>query len=372
MGYEDSTNWGLETPHKEANMVKHFLIKNNYLDDKFKVIRKSRTIVFPLKEPISSQIVNTLPPLCTLIKCTFIQRQNRKGSPIELMKTYLPPETYSYLPNSYDIIGDILLVKLSATILPYKTVIANIYLECLPNISTVYNKITEIASPYRVAEWECIGGSPHTLTTHKMNGIEFKIDFTKVYFNPRLNNEYQYIANAITAHEIIWDLFCGVGPFTLLCALKQPVQIYANDINPDAINLLNQNLEHYKEKLQGKVFLFTQDTREAVFQLPPPDKILMNLPEEALSFFPPVLKRLQDFKAQNIFKPVSIYLHHFGHKEQTDTTDLKKNLELMGTLDLLNNYITKAGMTEIFCKPRILRVVSPNKTHFVIDIKLDR
>ena len=97
----------------------------------------------------------------------------------------------------------------------------------------------------------------------------------------------------------------------------------------------------------------------------------MNLPEQAIDFLPFVLQCIKEFVGQKIFRSVMIYLHYFGHKEHTDTKDLTKNTELMNTIHEITEQVTTSTLKVVFCTPRILRVVSPSKTHFVIDLKLN-
>ncbi|MHA2103560.1 MAG: class I SAM-dependent methyltransferase [Candidatus Hodarchaeales archaeon] len=360
---------GLKCLKQHANTVKKVLINNNWLNFDAKIISKDESVIFPLLDDISLEVLT--PDQFSLIddfvfeieKFSFIKRSLKVKDVSKKLQTVVPDSLHDFLPRSYDLIGSILLVKLEEEVLPYKEKIAEIYLSNL-TIRSVFHKIGEVHSPFRVASWECIGGVNDTVTLHKMNNLEFQVDIEKVYFNPRLNNEYLIVSDQMKDDEIVWDLFCGIGAFTLTLANRKRVTIHANDINPVAITLLEENVLRNKRKLLGNILLYNVDAQELIPQLPPPNRIFMNLPENATDFLPEILLSL----SKNLQNVVTIYLYHFTHKEPSDRDDLTKNTELKVLSDKIsfllidNNLHLKESFT------RIVRDVSPSKTHFVTEL----
>ena len=55
------------------------------------------------------------------------------------------------------------------------------------------------------------------------NGTNFMFDFSKVYWNPRLVNEHQKIVDLLRVGDILFDVFAGVGPFSVPAAMKAKV-----------------------------------------------------------------------------------------------------------------------------------------------------
>ena len=49
----------------------------------------------------------------------------------------------------------------------------------------------------------------------KENGVNFKLDFAKVYWNPRLSTEHERLVNLVQKGDLVFDVFAGVGPFAV-------------------------------------------------------------------------------------------------------------------------------------------------------------
>jgi len=47
---------------------------------------------------------------------------------------------------------------------------------------------------------------------------------------------------SLTRDDVLYDVFAGVGPFTVPAA-KKGCQVYANDLNPESVHWLRQNLD---------------------------------------------------------------------------------------------------------------------------------
>uniref|UniRef100_A0A0A9XJ29 tRNA (Guanine(37)-N1)-methyltransferase n=1 Tax=Lygus hesperus TaxID=30085 RepID=A0A0A9XJ29_LYGHE len=102
---------------------------------------------------------------------------------------------------------------------------------------------------------EVIAGEAATVTHVREQNCIFELDFSKVYWNSRLQMEHcrmvhlccmlsKYTDNANRFKKkytsTIVDLFCGVGPFAIPSA-KRGCFVYANDLNPTCIEYLKKN-----------------------------------------------------------------------------------------------------------------------------------
>jgi tRNA (guanine37-N1)-methyltransferase len=352
---------GLKCPKLLANVVKKILIANDWLYFEAKISTNTISVIFPLVPDLS---LESLKPEFFSHLNDFVLEVERYSFETRLLKFKdISQALHSYVPKSYDLIGDILLVKLEDQVFAYKHEIAAVYLSNLP-IRSVFHKIEEVHSPHRVASWDNIGGDNDSRSIHKMNGLDFQVDIKKVYFNPRLNNEYLIVTDQINDDDIVWDLFCGVGSFSLTLASKKSVTIHANDINPVAISLLEQNLRQNRKKLLGTIYSYNVDARDIISTLPIPDKVFMNLPEKAKDFLPDVLNKVKLSRNMDI----TIFLYHFAHKELTDKEDLSKNLELQVFIKNLEKHLSSRNLNHKDLSTRIVRVVSPSKTQFVTKI----
>lgn len=185
------------------------------------------------------------------------------------------------LPRSYDLIGDVALIKISDVLQPYKKNIGDAMIEATPCIRVVMMD-SGVKGEFRVRELERIAGTGTSETVHKEFGVRIAVDPSLVYFNPRLASERARIALAVKKGEIVIDMFSGVAPFSVLISkLAHPKMIYSIDLNPEAERFTKLNIE--MNNIKNMVY-FTGDAREVVKQLPKADRIIMNLPQSSDDF----------------------------------------------------------------------------------------
>jgi tRNA (guanine37-N1)-methyltransferase len=125
---------------------------------------------------------------------------------------------------------------------PYKNTIGAVLLDKLkPRIRTIVNKTESTGGPYRTFAMEVLAGDPTTETSLRENGCTFQLDFSKVYWNSRLDTEHGRIVNSLKSDDILADAFCGIGPFALPAFIKRKCMVYANDLNPASVEYLKVN-----------------------------------------------------------------------------------------------------------------------------------
>ena len=61
----------------------------------------------------------------------------------------------------------------------------------------------------------------------------FRFDYSKVYWNSRLNTEHGRLVDIFRPGEAVCDVMAGVGPFAVPAG-KKKVFVWANDLNPDS------------------------------------------------------------------------------------------------------------------------------------------
>ncbi|CAL2274966.1 unnamed protein product [Prunus armeniaca] len=150
-------------------------------------------------------------------------------------------------------------------LLPYKDVIAKvIYDKNYPRIKTIVNKVGTIENEFRVPKFEVLAGEDDMVTEVKQYGATFKLDYSLVYWNSRLEHEHIRLVSRFRAGEIICDMFAGIGPFAIPAAQKGCI-VYANDLNPDSICYLKINAE--TNKVDNRVRAYNIDARKFISQL---------------------------------------------------------------------------------------------------------
>lgn len=195
-----------------------------------------------------------------------------------LLKQILPPGVE--VPTSFETIGHIAHLNIHDELLPYKDVIAKvIYDKNYPRIQTIVNKVGTITNEFRVPKFEVLAGKSDMVTEVKQYGATFKLDYSLVYWNSRLEHEHIRLVSNFRPGETICDMFAGIGPFAIPAAQKG-CMVYANDLNPDSVKYLKINAQ--LNKVDDLVHAFNLDARKFISQM-------MSLPESKTSMESDVL-----------------------------------------------------------------------------------
>ncbi|KAJ1560609.1 tRNA(m(1)G37)methyltransferase, partial [Nowakowskiella sp. JEL0078] len=110
---------------------------------------------------------------------------------------------------------------------------------------------------------ELLAGDDDMIAETRESGCLFRFDFSKVYWNSRLQGEHDRLVKFFKPGEFICDGFAGVGPFALPAGKKGCV-VFANDLNPTSYQYLCENI--IANKLQGTVRAFNMDGRDFIQQ----------------------------------------------------------------------------------------------------------
>lgn len=147
----------------------------------------------------------------------------------------------SKLPSSYQIVGDVMLLKLPKLTPAQKQKAAQAIIQMLPYIKTVC-EIKEISGELREPTVSILAGSS-TATVHKENDILYKIDVSKLMFSKGNLYERKRILGQVKEGETIIDMFAGIGYFSLpLAKLTKAKEIIAVEKNPTAYSFLTENI----------------------------------------------------------------------------------------------------------------------------------
>ncbi|XP_063096928.1 tRNA (guanine(37)-N1)-methyltransferase isoform X2 [Cavia porcellus] len=206
------------------------------------------------------------------------------------------------LPEGQDVIsgfsrvGHIVHLNLRDHQLPFKHLIGQVMIDKNPGITSAVNKINNIDNTYRNFEMELLSGEENMMTKVRENNYTYEFDFSKVYWNPRLSTEHGRITDLLKSEDVLFDVFAGVGPFTIPAA-KKNCTVFANDLNPEShkwllhnckLNKVDQKVKVFnldgKDFLQGPVRKELQQQLELAEERKPSIHIIMNLPAKAIEF----------------------------------------------------------------------------------------
>lgn len=183
----------------------------------------------------------------------------------DIVAAILPPELKF---SGYSVIGNIIHVNLKEQLFAFKKIIGEVLLEKMKNCKSVVCKVKSIQNTFRNLEIEVLAGEKNLETEVKENGCRFAMNFRDVYWNPRLHDEHSRIIRKLEEGDVLYDVFCGIGPFAIPAA-RTGCEVLANDLNPECIRWLRRNMAINKvteDRLQvfnksGDVFI-REDVRE--------------------------------------------------------------------------------------------------------------
>ncbi|XP_068110524.1 tRNA (guanine(37)-N1)-methyltransferase [Hyperolius riggenbachi] len=285
----------------------------------------------------------------------------------EILKAVLPKG--QDVTTSFSRVGHIAHMNLRDHQLPYKNLIGQVILDKNHGLLSVVNKTNTIDSAYRNFQMEVLAGEDRMLTKVKENGATYEFDFSKVYWNPRLGTEHSRITGLLKSGDVVFDVFAGVGPFTIPAARKNSI-VYANDLNPESYKWLVHNCK--LNKVDKRVQVSNVDGREFIrtvvkSELPEYIKyfsavkknslhIIMNLPAMAVEFLD-AFKQLLDVEPCS--EPVLPTIHCYGFsKEDNPEKDIKEMAE------------ASLGAELGECSVHLVRNVAPNKEMMCISFEL--
>jgi tRNA (guanine37-N1)-methyltransferase len=112
-----------------------------------------------------------------------------------------------------------------------------------PSIRTVINKTDEVGthSEFRTFGYEVLFG-PDDMNVEVGEGdCVFKFDYSKVYWNSRLQTEHKRLVDMFNPGQVVCDVMAGIGPFALPAG-KRGVFVLANDLNPEAYKYMKEGI----------------------------------------------------------------------------------------------------------------------------------
>jgi tRNA (guanine37-N1)-methyltransferase len=131
--------------------------------------------------------------------------------------------------------------------LPYKYVIAEVLIDKNPTTRTVINKVDDVGanSEFRTFGYEVLAGPDDMKVELSEGNCIFKFDYSKVYWNSRLQTEHKRLVDSFQAGEVVCDVMAGIGPFAVPAG-KKGVFVLANDLNPDSYEALKDAIARNK------------------------------------------------------------------------------------------------------------------------------
>ena len=217
-------------------------------------------------------------------------------------------------PRAFDLIGNIAVVRFpKETKEKEKKVFAKGLLKKQKSVKTVLEKYGKIKGRLRKIKTRYIAGIKTKEVLYKENGCVFRFNIDTTYFSPRLSNERKEIAGKIKKNAMVFVMFAGVAPFSIVIGKNSSAKmVLSNEINREANKYAKLNIE--LNGLKGKVELLQGDLKKVTEKLKKQKKkfetIVMPRPQLKSTF----LKQAFALSKRNTV----IYYYDFCKKEETD------------------------------------------------------
>jgi tRNA (guanine37-N1)-methyltransferase len=258
-----------------------------------------------------------------------------------------------------EIIGDIAILRKPPDVeLEVLRPLAEEIIRRLPYVRSVWAAITPVVGEYRIREFAYLAGEKRSTTIYKEHGCVFKVDIRTVYISPALNYEHGRIARLVKPGEFVVNMFAGAGLFSIIIAkLARPHKVVSIDINPNAYQLMVENIK--LNKVEGVVEPLLGDAREVVRKccIERADRVLMPLPELAIEYLPDAILALK--------KEGMVHVYYFISAGRRDEA-------LMSAERIFVDKLKTLGVEWEFASGRVVRSVGPRYYQVVLDIRIKK
>ena len=270
----------------------------------------------------------------------------------------LRPWELKLLYRSYDIIGDIAIIRIPEALKHRSKAIAEAIIQTQRRVRTVLHQASPVSGDLRLRKLKWVAGEKKTETVHKEHGCLFKVDLKTCYFSPRLSHERMRISQQVQTGEVIVNMFSGVGCYSIIIAKHSAAQkIYSVDINPTAVQYMQENVK--LNKLRERVVPIEGDAKNMIEESFKniADRVLMPLPKKACEYLGYAVRTL---------KPAGGWIHYydFEHADKGESPDEKAKARVVERLrDFGVDFDLSFG--------RIVRTTGPHWYQVALDFHLE-
>lgn len=275
---------------------------------------------------------------------------------LRLLSNSLSPDELLNVYGSYDVVGDIVIVRLKSTSEKAAQRIAEEVTKIHKNVKTVLAQTGPMEGDFRLRSLIFLAGENRTRTVYREDGCVFTVDLNKCYFSPRLSHERWRIANLVQSGETVVNMFAGVGCFSVIIAKHvRSAKVYSIDINPLAVRFMTDNIR--LNRVYGKVIPILGDSKSIIETKLKncADRILMPLPKLAFEYLP---------HAVSVLKPSGGWIHYYDFEHAGKKEDPIEKVKIR-----VGRKLTSLNIAFKIPFSRIVRTVGPNWHQVVLDIR---
>jgi len=333
-------SWSVLVPRERAEDIRRELMAQGLLRKQLRIVKEGNRILLPTRGRVELGFPTE-------------EREFEEG--FVAIRSYkdvveVPAALRGSLPSSFDVVGEIALIKLPEELRAHRAAIGTAILGWNRKIRVVLED-RGVKGEHRVREVAVIAGERRTTTVHVEHGLRYHVDLARAYFSPRLASERNRIAELTTEGETVADPFAGVGPYAILIARRgRAREIHASDANPAAVEFLRTNVAANRA---NRITIRAGEARSILRKIAPVDRVLLDLPHSALEFLPDALASLG--------KKGTVHL--YGILEQSEEAERQ---------DAIQSIARAVGFRVTELTSRHVRAYSPSQYHTAFDITVAR
>jgi len=231
---------GARVKRSEAESFRKELSVLGLVDKTRAIADDDDDVVIPLVDQPSKELLAS--HSASIVERAFPTRRRRKD-PIDMVLEAAPvPEALAQsLPRKWELLGDVLVLRLDRSLDKYEEVIAKSYASVL-RAKAVLRDVGGVSGEYRKPVLRKIVGDD-TVTVHVENGIKFRFDVSEIMFSSGNMEERVRMAELRCDGETVVDMFAGIGYFSIpLAVYQKPSRVVACEVNPVAHAYLKENI----------------------------------------------------------------------------------------------------------------------------------
>ena len=332
--------WCVVVPRERGEEIRRRLVGLGVLHKHLRIVREGDRLFIPTTARVDLDIPT---------------EQREFGEGFVAIRSYkdvvdVPESLRRSLPSSFDVIGDIAVLKIPSEMQRYRGEIGRAILRWNPTLQVVVED-RGVKGERRVRSIDVIAGERRTTTVHTEHGLRYAVDLAQAYFSPRLASERERIANQVLAGEVVADPFAGVGPYAILIAKRRrPKIVHASDVNPAAVALLRANVGANRI---DRVATYEGDAHQILEQIRPVDRVILDLPHTAFDHLG------HSFAALGARGVVHVYR-------------ILERADERAAADRIRAIAAQAGLEVMDLRLHTVRAYSPTQQHVAFDVTVVR
>jgi len=337
----------------DAEALRLMLLEMGLFSKKYSIVREEDHVLIPLARDPNDKEISLLGEFNG-----ELLEDGQKESLMPLVTPYedicnaakLPEDLTQMLPRKWEMLGDVLVLRLPGALLEKKKEIAELYSSVLGAKTVLLDK--GIRGRYREPVMEVLFGDD-TETICLENGIRYKLDASKIMFSSGNIDERIRMGKVVRRGEVVVDLFSGIGYFAIPAVVHGGAsRVVACEMNPVAHAYLCENIR--LNGVDGKVEARLGDCRE-VAPKGVADRVIMGYLVDTHEFLEVALLALKEEGG---------IIHYHEQCIKDDIPD--------GPVGRVHDAATRCEMRVEVSQVRCVKSVAPYLYHVVVDAKISR